>query len=236
MKTLAIDTSTYVMGVAVLDGNQVLGEMTTNLKKNHSVRLMPAIELLMKDVNVKPAELERIVVAEGPGSYTGVRIGVTTAKTLAWSLGISLVGVSSLEVMAQRGRYFSGLIVPLIDARRGQVYTGLYQWDGKDIKKVDDERLIQASEWADSVSRYEQPVLLIGQDLEIHGSTFKEGLKGLGVIAVSTEMLPSPAELARLGQEKQPVENVHTFVPRYLQLAEAEANWLKAQKKGDANG
>lgn len=80
MKVLAIDTSNYVMGVSLIDGNTVTGEIITNLTKNHSVRLMPAVEQLLKECNVKTKELDKIVVAAGPGSYTGVRIGVTVAK------------------------------------------------------------------------------------------------------------------------------------------------------------
>ena len=90
---------------------------------------MPAIQTLMKDCERVPADLTKIVVAKGPGSYTGVRIGVTIAKTLAWTLKIPLVGISSLEILASgTGRYFDGYVSPLFDASRGQVYTGLYQY------------------------------------------------------------------------------------------------------------
>jgi tRNA threonylcarbamoyladenosine biosynthesis protein TsaB len=104
MKVLAIDTSNLIMGIAVLDNGKVLGEYITNLKKNHSIRVMPAIEELMKETGVKPAELDRIVVAKGPGSYTGVRIGVTIAKTLAWTLKKELVGVSSFHRALRKQR------------------------------------------------------------------------------------------------------------------------------------
>src|SRR3954451_3344025 len=97
---------------------------------------MPAIETLLKDCETTPSELDKIVVAKGPGSYTGVRIGVTIAKTLAWTLKIPLSGVSSLEVLAANGRYFDGLISPLFDARRGQLYTGLYEMEKDSLKTV----------------------------------------------------------------------------------------------------
>ena len=122
-KVLAIDTSSFVLGVAVTDGEQVAGELITNNKKNHALRLMPAVSKLMEELKIEAKQLDKIVVANGPGSYTGVRIGVTTAKTLAWSLGIPLVMVSSLEVSAQIGRYTTHSIIPIIDARRGQVYN-----------------------------------------------------------------------------------------------------------------
>ena len=124
MTILAIDTSNTALGVALLEENQVLGEYMTNLKKNHSIRIMPAIQMLMKDCERTPSDLTKIVVAKGPGSYTGIRIGVTIAKTLAWTLKLPLVGVSSLEILAGVGRYFDGYVSPIFDARRGQVFTG----------------------------------------------------------------------------------------------------------------
>ena len=96
---------------------------------------MPTVEALMKECGVSPSELSKIVVAKGPGSYTGVRIGVTIAKTLAWTLSIPISAVSSLETLAANGQYFDGYISPLFDARRGQVYTGLYMFEKVRSKK-----------------------------------------------------------------------------------------------------
>ena len=94
---------------------------------------------------MKPADIEKIVVAKGPGSYTGVRIGVTIAKTLAWTLNIPLVGISSLEVLAAGvGRYFNGCVSPLFDARRGQIYTGLYQYQNGKLQSVVKDQIILA--------------------------------------------------------------------------------------------
>src|SRR5688572_16343086 len=133
MNVLAIDTSNQELGIAILGNDRIIGEYITNLKKNHSVRVMPAIDQLMKDCEMQPTDLDKIVVAKGPGSYTGVRIGVTIAKSLAWSLHIPLVGVSSLAILAAgAGRYFNGYVSPLFDARRNNVYTGLYRYrDGQ---------------------------------------------------------------------------------------------------------
>ncbi|MDT8862396.1 tRNA (adenosine(37)-N6)-threonylcarbamoyltransferase complex dimerization subunit type 1 TsaB [Alkalihalobacillus sp. MEB130] len=231
-KTLAIDTSSFVMGIAVTDGDQTLGEVTTNIKKNHSIRLMPAIDDLMKEVSVKPKELERIIVANGPGSYTGVRIGVTTAKTMAWSLGIPIIGVSSLEVLAQTGRFFRGIISPIMDARRGQVYTGQYQAVGSDVQRIEKDRLIMLEDWLAYLVEQNQPVLFIGQDTLIHETLIRDRLGENAHFASGSMSLPRPAELARLGQKSSVSElSVHSFVPDYLQLAEAEAVWQKAQKE-----
>ncbi len=229
-KTLAIDTSTFVMGVAVTEGERTLGELMTNLKKNHSIRLMPAIKQLLEEVNITPQQLERIVVAEGPGSYTGVRIGVTTAKTLAWSLDIPLVGVSTLAVIAQGGYFFEGFVSPIIDARRGKVYTGLYK-DGSPVS--DDwarDRIILLEEWLETLARLDERVLFIGQDVKLHRAMIEAKLGEKAVFAPFSMHLPRPGELARLGQRLQPVPSIHSFVPNYHQLAEAEAKWRKAQK------
>jgi tRNA threonylcarbamoyladenosine biosynthesis protein TsaB len=231
MTILAIDTSNYVLGVALLEENQVLGEYITNLKKNHSVRIMPAIETLMKDCGRVPADLTKIVVAKGPGSYTGVRIGVTIAKTLAWTLNIPLVGVSSLEILAAgTGRYFDGYVAPLFDARRGQVYTALYRFQNGKITAVKQDQLVILADWVVELQDMDKPILFVGNDLSIHQAKIEEVLGAKAILASVTEHNPRPAELAVLGQN-QPGEDVHSFVPNYIRLAEAEAKWLEANGK-----
>lgn len=228
MKTLAIDTSNFVMGLALVDDQQVVGEVITNIKKNHSVRVMPAIQALLKDCGWAPSDLERIVVAQGPGSYTGVRIGVTIAKTLAWTLQIPLVGVSSLEVLAANGRYFNGYIAPLFDARRGQIYTGLYQYN-ETIETVVEDQLVMNNDWAKYLRSLEKPVLFIGNDADLHREVLADELGELAVFSSPTLLNPRPSELAFIGMTKLPVD-LHTFVPNYIRMAEAEANWLASQR------
>src|SRR5574337_530819 len=126
MKLLAFDTSSQALSVALCDDDRLLGKIDLNIKKNHSLTLMPAIDFLMKNAGVKPQELDRIAVAMGPGSYTGLRIAVTTAKTLASTLNIDLVGVSSLAAIAANATV-TGKIVPIIDARRQNVYACIYE-------------------------------------------------------------------------------------------------------------
>lgn len=229
MKALAIDTSNLVMGVSVVEDGKVLGEIITNLKKNHSIRLMPAIADLLKEVNVKPKELDRIIVAKGPGSYTGVRIGVTTAKSLAWSLNIPIVGISSLEVLAQNGRYYNGVISPFFDARRGQVFTGLYGTKDGNFVNIKPDKLILLTDWLTELANLGQPILFIGNDIDQHEATIKEKLGDRAVLAEFSVRNPRPSELAILGMKREASSDVHRFVPEYLRLAEAEANWLATQ-------
>lgn len=229
MKALAIDTSNLTMGVAVIDENIIIGEYITNLNKNHSVRLMPAINDLMKEVGIEPKQLDRIIVAHGPGSYTGVRIGVTVAKTLAWALQIPIVGVSSLEVLAYNGQLFDGVVSPLFDARRGQVYTGLYARNNQQLGTIKEDRIILLKDWAEELKQQTEKVLFLGNDVPQHEAMINEILQEQAVIASPSLFNPRPSELALIGVKKEP-QDVHTFVPNYVRLAEAEANWLAAQE------
>lgn len=231
MKVLAIDTSNYVLGIALLAEDIVIGEYITNLKKNHSVRVMPAIEKLLQDCDINPKELTKIVVAKGPGSYTGVRIGVTIAKTLAWTLQIPLVGISSLQILASSSaRYFDGFVSPLFDARRGQIYTGLYQYKDGQICTVYKDQLVLSKDWALKMKELKSNILFVGNDLPIHQGIFKDSLGGFAKFAEITEQNPRPSELAFLGMHL-PGEDVHSFVPNYIRMAEAESKWLEANNR-----
>jgi tRNA threonylcarbamoyladenosine biosynthesis protein TsaB len=231
MTILAIDTSNYTLGVALIDDNKVIGEYITNIKVNHSIRAMPAVQNLMKDCGITPKQLSKIVVAKGPGSYTGVRIGVTIAKTLAWSLNIPLVGISSLEILAaSTGRYFNGYVSPLFDARRGQVYTGLYQYKNNDLITVIPDLNILTTDWVAGLKSLELPILFVGNDVDIHRTSIEDSLGGQAIFANMTEHNPRPAELALLGKDRQ-AEEVHSFVPNYIRLVEAEVKWLESRQK-----
>lgn len=224
MYTLAIDSSNLVMSVAVAAADRVLGELTTNSRKNHSERLLPAIAALLRDVGLSAGDLDRIAVAQGPGSYTGLRIGVTVAKTLAWTLKKELVGVSSLEIVAQNGRYFNGLIAPFFDARRDQIFASLYESREGRISRIAPDRLLPMENWITELKDMRQPVLFLSNDLK----KWNERLEGLPMARLgnAVENVPRAGELARLGAQGEPVEDIHHFLPTYLRLAEAEAKWL----------
>jgi tRNA threonylcarbamoyladenosine biosynthesis protein TsaB len=233
MRILSIDTSNYALGIGLLDESQVMGEYISNIKKNHSVRVMPAIQTLMNECGVNPQDLTKIVVAKGPGSYTGVRIGVTIAKTLAWTLNIPMTGVSSLETLAaSAGRYFNGYISPLFDARRGQIYTGLYQFKDGKLLTVESDKLVMTADWAPKLGAMDRNILFVGNDLPLHRQVIKDLVGSKAHFAEVTEHNPRPAELALLGKEK-PAEDPHSFVPNYIRLAEAEAKWLDSQKNNN---
>lgn len=229
MNILAIDTSNQVLGVAIVRDNQVIAELTTNIPKTHSLRLMPAIVQLMKDVGMKAEDLNKIVVAIGPGSYTGVRIGVTTAKTLAWSLNIPVIGVSSLETLSYQGRFFQGLVCPFMDARRHNIYTGLYQWGNGQMIAYKEECHIAMDEWLMQLKNEDQPILFLSPHIESYKEYIVTHLGEKAVIPESLFHLSKPSHLVLASLYKQ-ADDPHLLVPNYLRLAEAEAKWIKEKK------
>lgn len=230
MIVLAIDTSNQPMTIAVMKEEQLLAEYTTDIKKNHSVQLMPAINQLLADCKMTPQDLDLIAVGHGPGSFTGVRIGLTTAKTLAWSLSIPIVAVSSLEVLSYNGIFFNGLVCPFFDARRGQVYTGLYQAEGfEKMVPVKDEVNVLMSDWLEVLRATEESVLFISSQASIHKEKIQEVLGEKAVFSSLPVHLPSAGMLASIALTKEPT-SLHELTPNYLRLAEAEAKWLESQK------
>ena len=226
MNTLAINTTDQILGVALLENEKVVGEYVTNVRQGHAERLMPAIANLMENVHWTPENIEKIVVAKGPGSYTGVRIGLTTAKSLAWALNIPIIGVSSIYALAYQARFSGHLISPFFDARRNRVYTGLFQWTNGHLKTIKEERNINMDDWLKSLAQLNQQIVFLSPDLTIYK---EEILKVIGKQAMFFEgpyNIIQPAHLA-LASAGKTTDSVHTLVPNYLRLAEAEANWLK---------
>ena len=203
MKVLAIDTSNHPMSVAVVEDDQLLATETLNMVRNHSIYLMPAIDKLFKLVKWQPEDVDRIVVAQGPGSYTGIRIAVSTAKVLADTLKKELVGISSLEVLARNVvPTTKEVIVPFFDARRGNVFAGAYQWqDGKLINRIPDQHLA-----------IEKTIGEMPANIRLAPRPFA---------------IPSTYQLALVGENAQPVADIDSLIPHYLRITEAEANWQK---------
>ncbi|WP_066191359.1 MULTISPECIES: tRNA (adenosine(37)-N6)-threonylcarbamoyltransferase complex dimerization subunit type 1 TsaB [Gracilibacillus] len=234
MNILAIDTSNQVLGVAISKDGELQAEYTANVKRNHSIGLMPAIEYVMEKSNITTDQLDRLVVAKGPGSYTGVRIGLATAKTMAWALGIPIVAISSLELLAYNVREKGVAVSPFFDARRGLVYTGLYQLDHEGMQVLEADQNIAMETWLEQLKRLERPVLFFSQDIDIHEAVIKENLGDLARLPHRIDHLPRPGMLALMGNY-YPETPVHQLTPNYIRLVEAEANWLKEQKPHDTN-
>ena len=148
MKLLAYDTSGEVLSVALFDGQKVVRELNEMSSVRHSTALAPAIQKLLRKARWNIKDLDCIAVGIGPGSFTGLRVGVTTAKTLAWALGKKLVGVSSLEALAlEAGGGREGMIAVALDAKKGQVYAGTYRLRNGKLAVVKRPRLAKREEF-----------------------------------------------------------------------------------------
>ena len=218
MKLLLIDTSNQPLSVALTDGNDVLAEITNNSKTNHSVQLMPEIERLFKESSISKNDLDDIVVAEGPGSYTGLRIGVTTAKTLAYALNCKLYGVSSLKALAATVSEKNKLLVPIFDARREAVYAGIYQRKNGILETVLDDQYISINDLKLKLHELDQPHVFIGEDtVKLEHLLDAKGINQLPQASVMKNLISQPTE-------------IHSFVPKYHKITEAERNWIDQQK------
>ena len=219
MKIAAFDTSSKALTLAILEDETLLAQMTLNIKKNHSITLMPAIDFLMNSLDMKPTDLDRIVVAQGPGSYTGLRMAVATAKTLAHTLKIEMVGVSSLLALVPE--QVEGLVIPVMDARRNNVYAGFYQ-SGQSVRP---EAHLPLAEVLEIAGVADQPVTFVGETA-VFAEQIEAALPGVSV----QPTLPDAAAIGRLGLDL-PAQSIHDFVPNYLKRVEAEENWLKTHQE-----
>ena len=226
MKILALDTSNRPLSVAVLEDDTLLAETTLNMARKHSTTLMPIISEMLKKSDTTPQYLDRIVVSAGPGSYTGLRIGVTAAKTLAFTLNKELVGVSSLELLATNCQNDTNeLLVPIFDARRENIFAGVYQNKAGKLVEVLPDQHLSVVELCEFLK--DKKACLIGADAKVYRERFEELLTaGNYRFSAPKDDYPSSYLLGLLGKER-PVEDTLTFVPHYLRLTQAEVQWME---------
>ncbi|MEK4427281.1 tRNA (adenosine(37)-N6)-threonylcarbamoyltransferase complex dimerization subunit type 1 TsaB [Solibacillus sp. FSL K6-1523] len=228
---LGIETANAPLSITVVKDGKVLAEVVQNIKLTHSVGAMPAIEEVLNKAGITPAEIDAVAVSEGPGSYTGVRIGVTLAKTFAWAIQKPLVGVSSLKALAANVKMSNAVICALFDARRQNVYAGVYE--GAQLNTVIEDYHDHIDGLLEKLKVLQVPVLFVGTDVDLYFEQIQEVLGENALRAPHTFDLPRASELIAMAQQQElpSIEATHTFVPQYRRIAEAEANWLKEQKK-----
>lgn len=233
MLILGIDTSSEIGALALVDDNGILGEVNLRLVHRHSEELLSNLEFLLAQTGKEINDLEGLSVTTGPGSFTGLRIGLTTAKSIAQVLEIPIVGVSSLDVLAYNLFITDGWLVPLIDARRNRVYTAIYQGWSADIKgqKISADKAVEISELIEELGsidpegvfyfsgngsvQYQSILQESGLDIKL-ASIDKNIVRG-GVVAVLGQYY-----LSR-GKE----DNYLEILPDYLKRPQAEINWQK---------
>jgi tRNA threonylcarbamoyladenosine biosynthesis protein TsaB len=215
VRVLAVETSTLAGGVAVLDGDRVLGEYVLDVRATHSERLMPAIDRLLRDAGWAPADLEGIAVAVGPGSFTGLRIGLSAVKGMALALDIPVAAVPTLDALAALLPHAALPVCPVLDARKNEVYCCLYRWDGRAMQREWDYLALAPATLA---SRIVEPVILLGDAAPSIENP-------LALVAPPPQRLPSPACVGWLGLARLRARQVvaaSDLVPIYLRPSEAE--------------
>jgi tRNA threonylcarbamoyladenosine biosynthesis protein TsaB len=225
MKVLALDTSNRELTVAILDDQKILATETTTVHQKHAEYLLPIIDELVRKVDLTPNDLERVVVATGPGSYTGIRIATATAKTLAYTLQLDLVCVSSLQTLALNVKAEGSLVMPMFDARNNNVFTGLYRIENQLPVNVIADCHTDFDKWLSKVDAEDTVIYAVGSGSLTFKSSLQDKFGDCIRFTDEFDNLPQAARLGLYGEVKEPVKNIHTVVPNYLRLTKAEADW-----------
>ena len=225
MRILAIETSTMLGGVAIADEHGLIAEIRLNVKATHSERIMTAIDHVLKQSNLILDEIDAFAVASGPGSFTGLRIGLSTAKGLSYAATKSLVLVPTLEAFAWNFPFSEFPVCLMLDARKGEVYAALYRWEHHGFVPVVTERSARPEEL---LSTIEGPVVLAGEGALIYQDRIIAAIGDRALMAPRDKMVPAPSNIAMLGLQKamsgEFTDAAHAG-PLYIRKSEAEVKW-----------
>lgn len=227
MKILAFDTSNQPLTVSLAENNDVLRVFTTNEARNHSIQLLPAIQATLAEQKWALTDIDRIVVTQGPGSFTGLRIGVTVAKMLASTLKAELVGVSSLAVLAAQVTN-PGLVVPLFNARNNNVFAGVYA-AGEPLQVDAHQPLDNLVAW---LKTRDEPMTFVGETTDF-ATVLAATFGSQATVVTAGDSLPDGHGIVTLGSQAKATADVANFNPNYLRKTQAELNWLAAHPGED---
>lgn len=233
MKILAFETSAKAASAALLADGILLGESYQNTGLTHSQTLLSMAESLMESCGIKPADVEAVGVAAGPGSFTGVRIGVAAAKGFAWGRELPCVGVSTLAAMAVGFGAWDGYVCPVMDARRSQVYNALFRVDCGKYTRVREDRAISLRDLGEDVKNLDKPIFLVGDGSVLCYNTLLETVPGLVLPPEhrrhqrASGVALEAARILETGEHPSGAE----LVPNYLRLSQAERERLEREQK-----
>lgn len=226
MPILGLDTATQVCSVAVATADKLLAEITVNTRKTHSERLMPYISQLLEMATLKKTELTGVAISIGPGSFTGLRIGLATAKALSYALRIPIIGVPTLEALAFGCPLPQTIVSPMLDAQKGNVYQGIYTWQDGQLKTLVGPRVIALTAALEELAKQGQPVTVLGE-----GAAMYEQLEQRYdnvLLPLPHISLPRAGTVALLGASMlgQGIKHeVQSLEPVYIRRSEAEELW-----------
>lgn len=223
MKILGIDTSTLMTTCAIMEDDDLIGEFSLSLDMSHSEALVPMIQQLMDNLKLKLSDMDLFAVASGPGSFTGLRIGLATAKSFAHVTGKPLIGISSLEVLAMALPYQS-IVVPMMDARRDRVFSGVYRMDEYPVQLMSPDAL-PVEELIVYLRTIQGKAIAIGDGAVVYKDILIEGLKDSIIFTPGHLNLSSASAVCRLGKRKFELgitDDLFTMSPDYLRDSQAQ--------------
>ena len=233
MLILAFETSAKAASVALHDGQKLLAESYQNTGLTHSQTLMVMAEDALKQCGKCAQDVTAVAVAEGPGSFTGVRIGVAAAKGFAWGREIPCYGISTLEAMAESLGAFQGYVCPVMDARRAQVYNALFYVNQGTISRVTPDRAIALNDLSEELKNLTEPVFLVGDGSNLCYNTLSKEVPNL-VLPAEHRMHQRAVGVALLAV-KQAQQGIAPggadLTPNYLRLSQAEREKLEKENK-----
>lgn len=230
MRVIGIETSAATGSVALIINGDLLDERFFTKGMRHGRELVPTVDAIVAHHGLRPEDIDLFAVSQGPGSYTGTRVGVTCAKTLAYALGKKVVGVPSLDVLAENAPASASMVYPAVDAKRERVYFCAYRRDSGGLIREADYQAIPVEEAAAAV---EPGGFVLGDAIGLYGAEFAAA----GAILADEELwLPRASAVARLGSDKllsAGPDDPFGLAPIYLHRPEAEEVWEKKQKMKD---
>lgn len=233
MKILSLDSSTESASCAVVSEDKLYGEITFNYKKQHSIVLLPMIDNLLKNVNIDVNSLDGFVVCKGPGSFTGLRIGAAVIKGLSQGTGKPFASVSSLDSLAYNLAYTEGIICPMINALRGNVYTALYKFENSNLKRISEYMMISMEDLIRKLNEINECVCFVGDAINIFKSYILQNVINKVSFAPVNLNIVKAASLGELGLKlikDNKCDNLYTFAPFYLRKSQAEREYEKKVK------
>lgn len=225
MKILAIDSSGLVASVAIIEDDNMLAEYTVNYKKTHSQTLLPMLDEIGKMIDLDLESIDAIAVAAGPGSFTGLRIGSATAKGLGLALKKPLVSIPTVDGLAFNLYGTDKLICPLMDARRNQVYTGIYDFQGREFRVVEKQMAVSVGEIVEKLNHYGREVILLGDGVPVYAEQIKDMITvpySFAPAHMNKQRSAAVGTLAKAYIEAGKLENAADHQPDYLRLSQAE--------------
>ena len=234
MKLLAIDSSGLVATVAIVSEEAMLAEYTVNFKKTHSQTLLPMLNEIVKMIELDLSEVDAIAVAAGPGSFTGLRIGSATAKGLGLALDKPIVAIPTLEGLAYNLFGTNQIICPMMDARRNQVYTGLYEFDQLELKVLKPQEAMGIDELLEELNQTGREVIFLGDGTESYRSIIEEKCAvpySFAPIHLSRQRAGAIGALGITYYKHSQIESAAAHEPVYLRLSQAERERAEREKQ-----